>query len=111
MQLAHYDALRAVNGERPGVGHEGHLPYVDLLFPGLAEPAGPVLAGLPEVQLHTDAKRRSIGQPLVHAFAHSELWLAHGVLDELYGSRLIVIRDREHACKGRLKPGVTALFW
>ena len=111
MQLAHDDALGAVDDEGAVLGHERDLAEVDLLL--LDVPDDLLLArpvGVEDDEPHHDLQGRRVGQALGDALLDVVAALADLVADEFEGALPAEVADGEDALEGPLEPDAAALL-
>jgi hypothetical protein len=99
VQLAHHDALCAVDHEGSGLGHERNLSHVDLLF----------LGGLFVLITESDVERGAVGLTLDLAFERTDLRLLQMIAYEIERGLLFKTIDREELTEDSLKAHVLTL--
>src|SRR5690349_19714352 len=110
MELAHDNALGAVDHERTVLGHERHLAEIDFLLLDVLDAARAGLAvDVPKDQLDRDFQRSGIGHTALMALFDIVLGLAERVAHELEGRSLVKILDRKNRFKNLLQPQILAL--
>ena len=107
VQLAHHDALRAVDDERPERGHDRQLAEVDLLLDGVLEPLL-ALDLLVHVEAELGLERRGVGHVALDALLDRVLGLAQRVAQELELVLLVDVGDREQVPEDALQRDVLA---
>jgi hypothetical protein len=103
VQLAHDDALGAVDDERTGVGHQRELAEVDLLLLDVAHDALAAIARVVDHELVGDLDRRGEGHAALAALLDVVLGRLEVVRDEHELARAVEVLDREHRAENRLE--------
>ena len=98
MQLAHHDALGAVDDELAAAEHDRQVAEVDFFLDRLLF-----------VQPQPDAERPAVGQPQLAAFIRLVARLAQLVAQVLERELLVVALDREDLAQHAFQPFVLAL--
>ena len=107
VELAHHDALGAVDDERAERGHDGQLAQVDLLLDRVLEPLLS-LDLLVDVEAELGLERRRVGHVTLDALLDRVLGLAQRVAQELELVLLVDVRDREQVPEDALQRDVLA---
>src|SRR6185312_13398486 len=109
VQLAHDDALGAVDDEGPERREEWQLAEVDLLLDDVARPLDAVDL-LVDDELERGFERRRIRHVALDTLLDRVLRLAQGVLHELQREVLVDVRDRKEVLEYALEPDVLAIL-
>ncbi len=111
VELAHDNALGAVDDERAALSHERDLAEVHNVFLESAEVASSGLwVNVPENELDSDAQWRRPVHPTVAAFVHVVLRSTEVIRNELKGCCVVVVSNREDRLENLLKTDVFALL-
>ncbi len=107
MELAHHDALGAVDDERARLGHQRNLAEVDFLLLDVAHDALATLAGVVDHELGRDLDWSGERHAALPALVDVVLGLFQVVRDVDELARPIEILDGEDAAKHALEPDLT----
>ncbi len=111
VQLAHHDALGAVDDERTVLGHQRDLAEVDLLLLDVAHDAlAALLRDVVDDELDGHLDRRRVGHAALAALVDVVLGALERVPHEHELARAVEIADREHATEHSLEADVLALI-
>src|SRR5450759_6034644 len=108
MQLADDDALRAVDDERAGGGHERDFAHVDLLLLHFLD-RGLARLLVHDGEAHLGAQRAGEGKAALLALLDIERRLAQREADEIQTCILRMALNRENRGEGRLPVSYTHL--
>jgi cell division protein FtsL len=109
VQLAHHNALRAVDDEGTGVGHQRNLAEIDFLLLNVAHHTLAAFARVVDHELRGHLDRGRVGHSALTTFFGVVLRLLKVVTDEHKLACAVVVLDRKHAAKDRLQTNFHAL--